>query len=181
MALPEFPRYVGNPYDNYNNPRTPDDIPQAQAAQRGTYLYSKMGLWLHKDPTVQSILEGFNPPADWSMPDETIELILSYFDSPERKEWLGREFYFIQGGNAPWPGDLDEGSPINMDDIPMFFNWLFRIPAQQMPHTEDSPLDFANNELQVQAGGRRRRLSLRKRNKRTMRKKQVRRRPTRRL
>lgn len=132
-------------------------MPVEQALQRGTYLFSKMGLWLRKDPSVQSIIQGFNPPADWSMPEETIELILSYFDSDERKEWLGREFWFIQGGNMPWPGVLNETSPINMDDIPMFFNWLFRIPSTQMPANEESPLTFANNELQVQAGGKRKR------------------------
>jgi hypothetical protein len=157
-GLPPFPKYVGNPYDDPVDPRSPDQMPKEQAVQRGEYLYSKMGLWLRKDPSYRSIIPGFNPPDDWSMPESTIELILSYFDDPIRKEWLGREFWFIQGGNLPaWPGHLDETSPINMDDIPMFFNWLFRIPAGQIPHLEESPLTFLNQELQIQAGGQRRR------------------------
>ncbi len=158
MSLPPFPKYVGNPFDSPVNPRTPEGMIKAQAIQRGTYLLSKIPLWLRKDPSYRSGIPGFNPPDDWTMPEETIALIISYFDSETGKEWLGRQFWLIQGGNAPWPGNLDETSPINMDDIPMFFNWLFRIPnTVQIPHNEPSPLSFQNNELHVQEGGRKKR------------------------
>ena len=162
MSLPPFPKYVGNPYDDNQHPRTPNDIPREQAIQRGTFLLSLIPLWLRNDGSYRTFIEAYNPPQGWSMSEEMIGQIVSYFDSETGKEWLGREFYLIQGGNAPWPGNLNHTSPIVMDDIPIFFNWLFRIPnSQHIPHNEDSPLTF-ENDLQVQAGGRRRKRNVHK-------------------
>ncbi len=157
--LPNLPKYVRR--NNIDIETYP--ISSETAIINGNYLFSKIEPWLKNDGTYKTVIPPLNPPSGWSMPIPIIRSIVTYFNTPERKEWLGRQFNMLQGGNAP----LSEHSPVNMDDIPLFFNWLFRIPSYKIPIKDESPLLFENNTLTIQSGGRRRHTQRRRKNRKT--------------
>lgn len=92
--------------------------------------------------------------------DEQRAAFLNWFmegDMDEKLMWLGRQLYMHTGVRKDVP--VDDMNPINFDDIPSFFNWLFQAEG----YTSGKPPAFTLADGTFKVTGGRRRRSTRKR------------------
>jgi hypothetical protein len=157
MSLPEFPAYAKSLYHPTLNP---GDISAEVARHNGNIIFETMQRYVRNE--LHYMVNSFLP--NDTMPEEQQHLVISYFDNDSRKEWLGRQFYLFMGVKVPF-------EELMFDDGPMFLNWLLRRNGITVNEWGESPILFADNELIVQAGGRKKKLKSRRKLRKTRRRK----------
>ena len=165
----ENPPFVKNQFWPGNNPEDmSDEIALANGRQLYDFYLPKYlndeikGLGENAHAKI-SYIPGFKP-TDVVPPDLKVR-ILEYFNTDERKKWLGRQLYLLTAFNREKDFTNDIG-----DDTPMLLNWLFNRNGMThpIPLVAPSPLS-ADLKMPDAAGGARRRRRTRAHKKRSRR------------
>lgn len=140
----------------------PSDVSDDIAFMNGTHLMQWIfGVFTSGEQPTSPVTGKFLKKLEIDhVSDEQRAAFLDWFmegDMDEKLAWLGRQAYLYLG--LPRDSPITDSNPINFDDIPSFFNWLFQAPG----YTTGPPPGFTLSEGTFKVTGGRRRRATRKR------------------